>query len=50
VPLAQALIDAEPVVVDAFRLPPMCRRAVRLGLEPLDRVRVDPDDTVTLVG
>jgi hypothetical protein len=39
-----------PVELNALMLPPMFERHVELGLEGFDRVRIDPDDTITVVG
>jgi hypothetical protein len=49
-PQAQALVDGKPIELPAFQLVPWFARAKQLGLEPFDQVRLDPDDTVTLVG
>jgi hypothetical protein len=45
----QQLIDGEPVECMALELPPMASRYEQLGFEPFDRLRVDPDDTITVV-
>jgi hypothetical protein len=39
----------KPVVLNAIVLPPILERHVELGLEGFDKVRVDPDDTITIV-